>query len=301
MRPQPRLLLDLALGTLLVALAGCECDRASDRSTGSGGEGADETAPGAAADDEGADDDGEHAAAARPTGPIGRLVAPFDDEAVETRLVVLRRTGAAEGEARDDATVLGAGWLGGREAQLTVLEERAAEGRTATLFGPVGACEARVLREVVLRDDAAEPSRYEGVEVAPCQGVSVETLETTYPFGVEGPARVEELSSRTMEAPSEEVAAAVTEAERAAGDGEEMDLLARPIGETGVTVVSGWTTHVVRGGALLESFEDGIPAYVTVGDRTLLVARVGRETRLYALGEGGLERLALETDLANAE
>jgi hypothetical protein len=282
MRPTS-LVASFILGLAPVLALGCECGRGESHGTPERG-----TEP-RAEDDPGAGR-ATHAGA-RPIGPIGRLVAPFDDAVVGTHLVVLRRTGAAEGALADDARSLGSGWIAGVERELWIEQERVAEGRTATLFGPVGTCEARVLRELTLR---SAQQRYEGVEVAPCEGVSVETLETAYPFGVEGRVTVEELSSRTMAPPTAEVAAAVAEAERAAGEGEEMELLARAVGETGVSVVTGWTTHVVRGGAILESFEDGVPAYVVVGDRTYLLARRGGETRLLELGAEGLTPLAPE-------
>jgi hypothetical protein len=282
------LVASLVVGLAPILALGCECDRGEGAAAGEPGT---ERTTETAEDDPRADEDEAAPTDARPIGPIGRLVAPFDDEIVDTHLVVLRRTGTAEGTLPDDAPSLGSGWIAGVERELRVLEERAAEGRTATLFGPVGACEARVLRELALRSG---DDRYEGVEVAPCEGISVETLESTYPFGVEGPVTVEELSSRTMTAPADDVAAAVAEAERTAGDGEEMDLLARGVGETGVSIVAGWSTHVVRGGVVVESFEDGIPAYVVIGARILLLARRGRETTLLEVGAEGLSPVTFE-------
>lgn len=291
--PSSRRLLPSLLLVLTLAPA-CECDRDTEPTEptaepAAGGEG--EPSEG---EEEGS---GEAPAARREPGPLGRTLAVFDDATVTTRLLVLRRTGPAEGEAPADAAAIGAAWIGGVELQLARVSEDEASGRTATLFGPVGACEARVLRELHLRGtpDEGAATLFDALEVAPCEGTSTESIETTHPFGVEGEVVVEELSSRTMSAPAEDVAAAVAEVEREAGDGEEMDLQARAVGETGVTVVSGWSTHVVRGGTLLESFEDGIAAYVTVGARTLLVARMGREVRLLAVGEGALERVAIET------
>lgn len=228
-------------------------------------------------------------APARPNGPLGRVVTAFDDEVVTTRTLLLHRIGGATEEA--GAQPFGTAFIGGTERTLELVSEEAATGRTATLFGPAGTCDAPIVRTLTLqsRDEAAARDRYEALEVTGCPGA-----ETTYPFGLEGSVQVEEFSSQNMQAPSAEVSTAVAEVEREGGGGEEMELLAREIPALGVTVVQGWGYHVVRGAALVESFEGGIPASVRVGDRTLLMVRDSNGLRLVTATDTTLERLAIE-------
>ena len=294
-----RLALVLALSSGLALTPACECDRDDTSSEGDEGEGSDEgQEEEGSGDDETADRDGPTGGPEEP-GPIGRTLGVFDDNTVTTRLFLLRRTGDAPAEAPADTTVIGAAWVGGVERELSILSTTDATDRTATLFGPVGTCSTRILRTLELRGtvEGQSPTSYAALEVAPCEGSSVESIETTHPFGVEGEAVVEQLIGASMTAATPELAAIVAEVETEAGDGEEMDLQSHAIGETGATVLSGWSTYVVRDGRVLETFEDGVPAYVTIGSDVDLVVRAGREIHLYGVSSSGLTRLAIEAPL----
>jgi hypothetical protein len=243
----------------------------------------------AAGPSEGAANPSEAPAPERANGPLGRVVIAFDDEVVTTRTLLLHRIGGATEEA--SAEPFGTAFIGGTERTLELVSEEAVTGRNATLFGPAGTCDAPIVRTLTLqsRDEAAARDRYEALEVTGCPGA-----ETTYPFGLEGSVQVEEFSTQTMQAPSAEVSAAVAEVEREGGGGEEMELLARALPSLGITVVQGWGYHVVRGSVLVESFEGGIPASVTVGERTLLMVRDSNGLRLVTANDSTLERLAIE-------
>lgn len=297
-----RLGLVLALSTTTSLALGCECDRDSSASSGEHeGEGEGEGEAEGEGESEG-EGEGETAERAAP-GPIGRTVGVFDDNTVTTRLFLLHRTGDAPAEAPADTTLIGAAWVGGVERELSIVSANDATDRTATLFGPVGTCSTRILRTLELRGTAEgqTPTQYGALEVAPCEGSSVESVETTHPFGVEGEAVVEQLLGSSMTAATPELSAVVAEAETEAGDGEEMDLQSHGVGETGATVLAGWSTYVVREGRVLATFEDGVPAYVTIGSQIDLVVRAGREIHLYTVpASGELTRLAVEAPLPDA-
>lgn len=274
----------LALSSTLVT--GCECGREPAPASPS------EETPAAEPGAEGA---AEGAGEAHRAGPVGRTLAVFDDGTVTTRLLVIRRVSALP-EALEEAPVLGAAWVGGLERELAVVGEEAVTDRRATLFGPVGACDARILRTLSLRGTAEgePPAAYEALEVAPCDGISVESVETTHPFGVEGEVRVSSFDSASMTAASEAQARAVAEVEREAGEGEELELMARELDGADVTVLSGWQSYVVRDGSILGTYEDGLPASASLDGRTYLLARQGRELRLLLVGPAGLSPVALE-------
>lgn len=284
-----RTLLSLALTTSVLA-PGCECDRDEAASASHEAEGSAE--PGAGG--EGADE--PEAAATRRAGPIGRTLGVFDDGTVTTRLLVIHRVGDAEGDAPAEATVLGAAWVGGLERELTIVSESAATDRTATLFGPVGACSARILRTLELRGtvEGQPATTYQALEVAPCEGTSVESVETTHPFGVEGEVSVETFDSASMTAATEAQSGVVSDVEAEAGEGEEMELMARELEGADVTVLAGWQSYVVRDGSVLGTYEDGVPASATLEGRTYLLARQGRELRLLLVEPAGLSPVALD-------
>lgn len=286
----PRTLLALALSSLPLASSACECDR--DESSSASHEGA----PGASTEGEGPAEEPEGAGETRRAGPIGRTLGVFDDGTVTTRLLVVHRVGEAEGDAPAEATVLGAAWVGGIERELAIVSESAAADRSATLFGPVGACAARILRTLELRGTAEGQSAvvYQALEVAPCEGTSVESVETTHPFGVEGDVAVETFDSASMSAATEAQSAVVAEVEAEAGEGEEMDLQARSLEGADVTVLSGWQSYVVREGSVLGTYEDGVPASATLEGRTYLIARQGRELRLLLVEPTGLSPVPLD-------
>ncbi len=299
----PRLSLVLALSALAVpALAlqpGCECDRDEASSEGTAeGEGGEGEGEGEGSEGEGEGGEGEGAERAEP-GPIGRTIGVFDDNTVTTRLFLLHRIGDAPTEAPADATVIGAAWVGGVERELSIVSSNDATDRSATLFGPIGTCNTRILRTLELRGtvEGETPTQYGALEVAPCEGSSVESIETTHPFGVESEAAVEQLIGASMTPATPELGAIVAEAETEAGDGEEMDLQTHAVGDTGASVLQGWSTYVVREGRVIATFEDGVPAYVTIGAQIDLVVRSGREIHLYAVRGGALERLAIESPL----
>jgi hypothetical protein len=285
----PRTLLALTLSSPLFFASACECDRGE---TSSGEE------EGTTAEPNG-EGEGEAPEAARPTrraGPIGRTIGVFDDGTVTTRLLVIHRAGEAEGDAPAEATVLGAAWVGGVERELAIVNESAATDHTATLFGPVGACSARILRTLELRGtvEGQAATAYQALEVAPCEGTSVESVETTHPFGVEGEVGIESFDSASMTAATEAQSAIVAEVEAEAGEGEEMDVQARVIEAANVTVLSGWQSYVVREGSVLGTYEDGVPASATLEGRTYLIARQGRELRLLLVEPAGLSPVALD-------
>jgi hypothetical protein len=292
MQIAPRMLLALALSAPLVAVSACECGRDESSSPAPDEEGAVE--PGAR--EEGSTPAPEGAGATRRAGPIGRTLGVFDDGTVTTRLLVVHRVGDAEADAPAEATVLGAAWVGGIERELAIVSESAATDRSATLFGPVGACAARILRTLELRGTAEgqTPVAYQALEVAPCEGTSVESVETTHPFGVEGEVAVETFDSASMTAATEAQSAVVAEVEAEAGEGEEMDLQARTIDGANVTVLSGWQSYVVRDGSVLGTYEDGVPASATLEGRTYLLARQGRELRLLLVEPAGLRPVPLD-------
>lgn len=266
------------LCALTLTLHACDCGGESSTEATEG-----EASPAAEGEE------GEATAEARPNGPLGRVIVAFDDEVVTTRTLLLHRIGGATEEA--DTHPFGTAFIGGTERTLELVNEAPVTGRSATLFGPAGTCDAPIVRMLTLQssDEAAARDRYEALEVTGCPGA-----ETTYPFGLEGSVQVDEFSTQNMEAPSAEVSAVVTDVERESGGGEEMELLARAIPDLGITVVQGWGYHVIRGSTLVESFEGGIPASVIVGDRTLLMVRDSGGLRLVTATDSGLERLAIE-------
>ena len=283
MSPKPNSLVSVAtLCALSLALHACDC----------GGESSTETTEGEATtvtEGEGEGGETEAEAEARTNGPLGRVIVAFDDEVVTTRTLLLHRIGGATEEA--DAHPFGTAFIGGTERTLELVHEEPVTGRSATLFGPAGTCDAPIVRTLTLQssDEAAARDRYEALEVTGCPGA-----ETTYPFGLEGSVQIDEFSTQNMETPSAEASAVVADVERESGGGEEMELLARAIPGLGITVVQGWGYHVIRGSTLVESFEGGIPASVTVGERTLLMVRDSGGLRLVTATDSGLERLAIE-------
>ncbi|MBX7194166.1 MAG: hypothetical protein K1X94_19080, partial [Sandaracinaceae bacterium] len=228
--------------------------------------------------------------------PLGRTLAVFDDATVTTRLLVIHRVGAAEEDAPAEATVIGAAWVGGIERELSIVAQAEATDRSATLFGPVGRCGARVTRTLTLRGTAEgqAPTTYAALEVSPCEGTSVESIETTHPFGVEGEVQVTSFDSASMSAATEAQSAVVADVEREAGEGEEMELEAAELSDAHVAVLSGWQSYVVRDGEVLGTYEDGVPAAATIDGRTYLLAREGREIRLLVVDERGLSPVALD-------
>ena len=286
-----RTLLVLAVSCPLLFASACECDRGGGASGAPEGEGREPAIEGT--EQEGGE---EASQSTRRAGPIGRTLGVFDDGSVTTRLLVIHRVGEAEAEAPAEATVLGAAWVGGLERELTIVSESAATDRTATLFGPVGACAARILRTLELRGtvEGQPATTYQALEVAPCEGTSVESVETTHPFGVEGEVTVETFDSASMAAATEAQSGAVAEVEREAGEGEEMELMARELEGADVTVLAGWQSYVVRDGSVLGTYEDGVPASATLEGRTYLLARQGRELRLLLIEPSGLRPVALD-------
>lgn len=267
------------------ALAGCDCGGASPASESTEAPASETASPGEGERAEGTE--------ARPLGPLGRVVAGFDDATASSTTLVLRRTRAVHEDEPPATTPFGTVAIGGLDADVALVTSTPVEGRTATLFGPTGTCAATIARTLTLRIqlEGHEPAPYDALEVRGCP-----SAETTYPFGVEGEVSVIELSSRTMEPAPEAVRTAVAELESEAGGDEEMDLLARAIPELGVTVVSGWNAYVVRGSDVVATFESAIPGAVHLGGEVDLFVRTREGLDLRTMRDGALVPVPIDVE-----
>jgi hypothetical protein len=257
---------------LLVLGQGCEC----------GGDDAHEDHHGEheGASPEQSEGEGEEAAPRVEAGPLGWTAVveseTGQDEYVEHRLLMWR-TGPAIGERDPELTELGhfSNWAG--DYTLYVQSEEAADEEhphPLTVLGVRGACSTTASRVLHLRvtfdphHGDAEQRLYDALEFEGCGG--------PYAFGASGEFRMTELSTRTMEAPPEEVMAVVRDREdqitEESGD-EPMRVVGREIPELHVWVLSGWETYVVRGTTIVTHTEDSAIGAVTIGERTMLLMR----------------------------
>jgi hypothetical protein len=286
----------VSLAFALLAL-GCECGHHDEEAGSTEGESETEV--------EGADEGEPEAPAAHATGPLGWTAVVEsetagdaeerqEDEEEEYRehRLLLWRTGPATTDRAADMAELGhfSNWQG--VFTLYVASEEPGAERPLTLFGIRGTCEATATRVLHLHvayephhgDD--EERLYDALEFEGCDG--------PYAFGAEGSITYEELSTRTMETPPEEIAAVVHDREQAITDeleDEPMRLVGRELPAFHVWVLSGWETYFVRGTEIVTSTDDGILAAVTIGARSVLLVRGDDGPMLETVGEHGLERV----------
>ena len=280
---------------LSLALVGCECghhdaEEHEGESEGEGeGEGEGEVVP-----------EGEaEAAPAHPTGPLGWTAVvesenedeTAEEEYVEHRLLMWR-TGAATGERPSDLAELGhfSNWQG--LFTLFVASEDEGSEQPLTLFGIRGTCDSTASRVLHLRvayaphHGAHEERLYDALEFEGCDG--------PYPFGAEGSVAYEELSTRTMSTPPEELLAVVHDREQAITDDvgdEPMRVVGRELPAFDAWVLSGWETYLVRGTEVVAHSEAAILASVTIGPRTVLLVRGDDGPTLMTLGDDELVRV----------
>lgn len=290
----------VSLAVLLLVL-GCECGH-HDEAAGSGeSEGEAEGEGEAEAEGEG------QAEAVHATGPLGWTAVvesdgEGDDEDYLEHRLLMWRTGPATGERPADMAELGhfSNWQG--LFTLYVASEDEGAERTLTLFGIRGTCEATATRVLHLRvayephhgDD--EERLYDALEFEGCDG--------PFAYGAEGPIGYEELSTRTMSTPPEEIAAVVHDREQAITDDvgdEPMRLVGRELPAFDAWVLSGWETYLVRGTEVIAQSEGGIVAAVTIGPRSVLLVRGDDGPVLMTPGDDGLERVDPDTAPASAE
>ena len=289
------------LFSLLALLAGCECGSHRDRHHGhEEGEGEGSSAEG---EGEGKGETAEtETPPAHPVGPLGWTsvveTETEDGEYVEHRLL-LWRTGPASGERPEAMESLGhfSNWAGDYTLYVAGTEETT--DVPLTLFGLRGRCETTATRRLHLRvtfdphHGGNEERLYDALELEGCDG--------PFAFGAEGSVPLEELSTRTMETPPEEIAAVVADREQditeESGD-EPMRLVGREIPALHVWVLSGWENYVVRGTTIVSHTEDTVIGALTIGERTMLLFRGDDGPELRIPGEDRLERVNPDADPA---
>jgi hypothetical protein len=289
-----RISLFFALGALLALGQGCECGSSHEPEEHPAGEHQGEATA------EGESGHPSEAEPATPVGPLGWTAVVESeegaDEYVEHRLL-LWRTGPATGDRDESMTELGhfSNWAG--DYTLYVASEEQVDARPLTLLGVRGACETTANRMLHLRvafdphHGGNEDRLYDALEFEGCAG--------PFAFGASGSVTLTELSTRTMEAPPEEVMAVVRDREdqitEESGD-EPMRVVGREIPELHVWVLSGWETYVVRGTTIVTHTEDNAIGAVTIGGRTMLLMRGDDGPELRVPGEDRLESVNPDAD-----